>query len=173
MGSICSSNVGSAGDSIKESSLATKDYNVLEVVATLCPVNVVVWIKLEIHFAKFYMEVKTIYLVATADRFFPNSYRSSFQPNRTNRINKRMTVLPNAKTMLSSAIDTVTKPYADATATTQETVSRVSSSNFSSIDDNGKLLVSSCLGGLLKQAPLFSISTRRFMTNARETEDRA
>jgi hypothetical protein len=39
--------------------------------------------------------------------------------------------------MLSSAIDTVNKPYADATATTQETVSRVSSSNFSSIDENG------------------------------------
>ncbi len=32
----------------------------LEVVATLCPVNVVVWIKFEIHFAKFYTEVKKL-----------------------------------------------------------------------------------------------------------------
>jgi hypothetical protein len=104
------------------------------------------WIKFKIHYAKLSTELKTIYLVATADRFL-NSPRSSFQPNRTNRINKRMTALLNAKSTLSSAIDTVTKPYANATATTQETVSQVSSLNLSSIDDNGKLLVSSCSGG--------------------------
>jgi len=58
-----------------------------------------------------------------------------------------MTALPNAKSTLSSAIDTVTKPYANVTATTQETVSRVSSLNLSSIDNDGELLVSSCSGG--------------------------
>jgi hypothetical protein len=58
-----------------------------------------------------------------------------------------MTVLPNTKSMLSSAIDWVIKPYADTTATTQEPVSRVSSSNLRSIDNDGKLLVSSCSGG--------------------------
>jgi hypothetical protein len=144
--SIGGSNLGSAGDSIKESSLTTKAPNVLEVIAIRCPVNVVVWIEFKIHFAKFYTKLKTIYLAATADPF-PNSPRSSFQPNRTSRINKRMTALQNAKSTLSSAIDTVTKPYANATATTQETVSQVSSSNLSSIDNDGKLLVSSCLGG--------------------------
>ena len=46
-----------------------------------------------------------------------------------------MTAFPNARSMLSSAIDTVSRPYADATATMKETVSRVSSSNFSSIDE--------------------------------------
>ena len=65
-----------------------------------------------------------------------------------------MTALPNAKSMLWSAIDTVNKPYADATATTQERVSRVSSSNFSSIDDDGELFLSSCLGGGCCNAPL-------------------
>jgi len=71
-----------------------------------------------------------------------------------------MTALPNAKSMLSSAIDTVNKPYADATATTQETVSRVSSSNFSSIDENGEnllngeIFLSSCSGGGCWSAPL-------------------
>jgi hypothetical protein len=79
------------------------------------------------------MEVRTIYLATAADLFFPNSPRSSFQPNRMNRINKRMTALPNAKSTLSSTINTVTKPYADATATTHEMVSRVSSSNLSSV----------------------------------------
>jgi hypothetical protein len=64
-----------------------------------------------------------------------------------------MTALPNAKSILSSAIDTVNKLYADATATTQETVSRVLSSNFSSIDENGETFLiggifsSSCPGG--------------------------
>ena len=51
------------------------------------------------------------------------------------------------------AIDTVNKPYANATATTQETVSRVLSSNFSSIDEDGEIL-SSCSGGsCTKQLP--------------------
>ena len=58
-----------------------------------------------------------------------------------------MTALPNAKSMLPSAIDTDNKPYADATATTQETVSQVSSSNFSSIDDDGELSLSSSRDG--------------------------
>jgi hypothetical protein len=59
-----------------------------------------------------------------------------------------MTALPNAKSMLSIAIntDTVTRPYTHATDTTQETVSRVSSLNLSSIDDNGELGVSFCSG---------------------------
>jgi hypothetical protein len=64
-----------------------------------------------------------------------------------------MTALPNTRSMLSSAIDTVNRPYADSTATTQETVSRVSSLNFSSIDEDGELL-SSCSGGsCTKQLP--------------------
>ena len=84
----------------------------------------------------------------TADLFLPNSPRSSLQPNKTNRINKRMTALPNAKSTLSIAIDTVTRPYADPTATTQETVSRVPSSNLSSINVDGELGVSSCSGRL-------------------------
>jgi hypothetical protein len=62
-----------------------------------------------------------------------------------------MTALPNAKSTLLVAIDTVTRPYADATATTQETVSQVSSSNLSSIDDDVELLVSSCSGGFSKK----------------------
>ncbi len=57
----------------------------------------------------------------------------------------------NAKSMLSCTIDTVTRPYADATATTQETVSRVFSSNFSSINDDGELFMSSCSGGFSKK----------------------
>ena len=95
---------------------------------------------------------KLIYLAA--DLLLPNSPRSSLHPNNTNRINKRMTALPNAKSILSSAIDTVNKPYADATATTQETVSRVSSSNFSSIDASNGLFLSSCSGGGCSSAPL-------------------
>ncbi len=67
LGSIGGSNLGSTGDSIKESSLTTKASNVLEVVAIRSPVVVVVWIIFEIQFAKFYTEVKTIYLAATAD----------------------------------------------------------------------------------------------------------
>ncbi len=62
-----------------------------------------------------------------------------------------MTALPNAKSTLLIAIDTVTRPYANATATTQETVSQVLSSNLSSIDDDGELLVSFCLGGCSKK----------------------
>ena len=52
-----------------------------------------------------------------------------------------MMALPNAKSTLSIAIDTVTRLYADTAATTHETVSRVSCLNLSSIDDNGELLV--------------------------------
>jgi hypothetical protein len=62
-----------------------------------------------------------------------------------------MTALPNTKSTLSIAIDTVTRPYADMTATTQETVSQVLSSNLSFIDEDGELLVSSCLGGCSKK----------------------
>jgi hypothetical protein len=98
---------------------------------------------------KVYTGIRTIYFAA--DLFLPNSPRSSLQPNKTNRINKRMMALPKAKSMLSIAIDTVTRPYVDVTATTQATVSRVSSSNLSSIDDNEKLLVSSCSGGCSKK----------------------
>ncbi len=50
-------------------------------------------------------------------------------------------------------IDTVTWPYADAAATTQETVSRVSSSNLSSIDDDGELHVF-LLGAFLRSSSL-------------------
>ena len=52
LGSIGGSNLGSAGDSSKESSLTTKASNVLEVVVIRSPVVVVVWIKFETHFAK-------------------------------------------------------------------------------------------------------------------------
>ena len=41
-----------------------------------------------------------IYFVA--DLFLPNSPRSSLHPNNSNRINKRLTALPNAKSTLSS-----------------------------------------------------------------------
>jgi hypothetical protein len=58
LGSIGGSNLGSARDSIKESSLTTKASNVLEVVAIRCPVNVVVWIKFEIHVAIFTQNLK-------------------------------------------------------------------------------------------------------------------
>jgi len=53
LGSIGGSNLGSTGDSIKELSLTTKASNVLEVIAIRSPVDVVVWIKFETHFAKF------------------------------------------------------------------------------------------------------------------------
>ena len=62
-----------------------------------------------------------------------------------------------ARSMLSSVIDTVNSPYANATATTQETVSRVSSLNFSSIDEDGELFLSSCSGGGCCNAPLPSL----------------
>jgi hypothetical protein len=58
LGSIGGSNLGSAGDSIKESSLTTKASNVLGVIAIRCPAIVVDWIEFEIHFANFYREVK-------------------------------------------------------------------------------------------------------------------
>jgi hypothetical protein len=49
-------------------------------------------------------------------------------------------------------------------------VSRVSSSNLSSIDDDGELLVF-LLGALFEEAAPFVVSTRHVRTNARETED--
>ena len=51
LGSIGGSNLGSAGDSTKESSLTTKAFNVLGVVAILKPVNVFMGIKFKTHFA--------------------------------------------------------------------------------------------------------------------------
>jgi hypothetical protein len=72
-----------------------------------------------------------------------------------------MTAFPNARSMLSCAIDTVTRPYADATATTKETVSQVSSSNFSSIDDDGELFVSSCSGAFLRSSSLLRFLSSR------------
>ena len=93
---------------------------------------------------------KLIYFVADLSC---QTLKSSLHPNNSNRINKRMTALPNAKSTLSIAIDKVTMPYADATATTQETMSQVSSSNLSSIYDDGELLVSCffLLGALSKK----------------------
>jgi hypothetical protein len=149
LGSIGGSNLGSARDSTIESSLTSKAFNVLVVVAILRPVGVFVGIKFKLILQKFYTGIRTIYFAA--DLFLPNSPRSSLQPNKTNRINKKMTALPNAKSTLSIAIDTVTRPYADATATTQETISRVSNSNLGSIDDDGELLVSSCSRGCSKK----------------------
>jgi len=56
--------------------------------------------------------------------------------------------------MLLRAIEMVVRPYANVTATTQETVSQVLSSNLSSINNNGELLAS-CLysGDCSKQLP--------------------
>ena len=78
-----------------------------------------------------------------------------------------MTALPNAKSTLSIAIDTVTsRPYAEAAATTQETVCRVSSSKLSSIDDDGELLVSSCSGRFSKKLyPLGDCSRSQFFVD--------
>jgi hypothetical protein len=53
LGSIGGSNLGSAGDSTIESSLTSKAFNVLGVVAILRPVGVLVGIKFKTHFAKF------------------------------------------------------------------------------------------------------------------------
>jgi hypothetical protein len=52
LGSIGGSNLGSAGDSTKESSFTSKAFNVLGVVAILRPVKVFVGIKFKTHFAK-------------------------------------------------------------------------------------------------------------------------
>jgi hypothetical protein len=53
LGSVCGSNLGSAGDSTKESSFATsKAFNVLGVVVILRPVYVFKGIKFKTHFAK-------------------------------------------------------------------------------------------------------------------------
>ncbi len=57
LGSISGSNLGSAGDSTKESSLTTKAFNVLGVVAILRPVDVFKGIKFKTHFAKNYTEL--------------------------------------------------------------------------------------------------------------------
>jgi hypothetical protein len=51
LGSIGSPNFGSAGDSSKESSLTSKAFNILEVIAILRPVDVFVGIKFKTHFA--------------------------------------------------------------------------------------------------------------------------
>jgi hypothetical protein len=52
LGLIGGSNLGSAGDSTKESSLTSKAFNVLGVVAILRPVDVFVGIKFKTHYAK-------------------------------------------------------------------------------------------------------------------------
>jgi uncharacterized protein involved in response to NO len=52
IGSIGGSNLGSTGDSTKESSLTTKAFYVLGVVAILRPVDVFMGIKFKTHFAK-------------------------------------------------------------------------------------------------------------------------
>ena len=148
LGSIGGSNLGSAGDSSK-SPPSPPRLAMSWGFVILRPVDVFKGIKFKTHFAKIYTEIRPIYFAA--DLFLPNSPRSSLHPNNMNRINKRMTALPNAKSTLPIAIDTVTRPYADATATTQETVSQVSSSNLSSIDDDGEPLVSSCLGRFSKK----------------------
>ena len=148
LGSIGGSNLGSAGDSTTESSLTSK---ALQCLGGRCHPQTCRCFQgdqIQNSFCEKFTR-KLIYLAA--DLFLPNSPRSSLHPNNTNRINKRMTALPNAKSTLSIAIDTVTRPYADAAATTQETVSRVSSSNLSSIDDDGELLVSSCSGRFSKK----------------------
>jgi len=140
--------LGSARDSTKESSLTSKAFNVLGSLPSRRPVDVLKGDQIQNSFSEKFTR-KLVYLAA--DLFLPNSPRSSLHPNNTNRINKRMTAFPNAKSTLLIAIDTVTRPYANATATTQETVSRVSSSNLSSIDDDGELFVSSCSGGFSKK----------------------
>jgi hypothetical protein len=79
-----------------------------------------------------------------------------------------MMALPNAKSTLTIAINTVTRPYADAAATTQETVSRVSSSNLSYIDDDGELLCLPARGAFLRSSSLLhflSSSTDKCMGN--------
>ena len=136
LGSIGGSNLGSAGDSTKESSLTSKAFNVLGVVAILRPVDVFKGIKFKTHFAKNlhgnYFILPLIFSCLTLQVVLS-------------------TQTPNAKSMMSIAIDTVTRPYANAAATTQETVSQVSSSNLSSINDDGELLVSSCSGRFSKK----------------------
>jgi hypothetical protein len=168
LGSIGGSNLGSARDSTKESSLTSKAFNVLGAVAIpqTCR-SFQGGSNSKLILQKFTRNL--IYLAA--DRFLPNSPRSSLHPNNTNRINKRMTALPNAKSMLLIAINAVTWPYADAAATTQETLSRVSSSSFSSSDDDGELFVSFCSGGFSKnQLPsVFPLITYGRMHGKRRT----
>jgi len=153
LGSIGGSNLGSAGNSTKESSLTSKAFNVLGVIEILQTCRCFQGDQTQNSFCEKFTQ-KLIYFAA--DLFLPNSARSSLHPNNTNRINKTMTALPNTKSTLSIAIDTVTRLYADTTATTQESVSRVSSSNVSSIDDDGELLVSSCSGHFSKKQFLSS-----------------
>ena len=94
------------------------------------------------------------------DLFFPNVPRISLHQNNANRINKRIMALPNANSMLLRAIDRIARLYANATATTQETVSQMSSLNFSSINNNGELLACPCLRDCAKQLPsLFPLVT--------------
>jgi hypothetical protein len=85
-----------------------------------------------------------------------------------------MTALPNAKSTLSSAIDTDNKPYADATATTQETVNGESSVKLElQLHRRGWGALVFLLGRILHEAAPFFVSSRRDWTNARETENRA
>jgi hypothetical protein len=114
--------LGLARDSTKESSFTTsKAINVLGVIVILRPVDVFKGIKFKTHFAK--KLHGNYYIYFAADIFLPNSPRSSLHPNNTNRINRRMTALPNTKSTLLIAINTVTRPYTNGTATTQETES--------------------------------------------------
>jgi hypothetical protein len=61
--------------------------------------------------------------------------RISLRPNNTNKMASEMMAFANANGMLFSAIDTIARPYAQATAMTQKTVSLVASLNLSSIND--------------------------------------
>ena len=76
-------------------------------------------------------------------------------------------MLPNTKSMLSRAINTLARPYAAVTATMQETVRQVSSSNFSSIDEMGRFLLVPA-SETVQTAPFFVSSCCEWM-NARET----
>jgi hypothetical protein len=114
---------------------------------------------------KFYTEIRAIYFAANL--FLPNSPRSSLQPNKTNRINKRMTSLPNAKSTLSIPIDTVTRPYTDATATLSVEL------EFEFHQCRWRTWCAFLLGVFFQEAAPFFVSSRHLQTNARETEDRA
>jgi hypothetical protein len=74
LGSIGSSNLGSAGDSTTESSLTSKAFNVLEVVVILRPVDVFKrGSNSKLILRKIYTEINYF----AADLFLPNSPRSS------------------------------------------------------------------------------------------------
>ncbi len=159
--------MGSAGDSTKES-FTTHKFNVLWVIVILCPVDVFVGIKTKTHFAKSvtqylnYLVCGGPFLVELSQELSPTKQNDQDQQKKDDGVSERQKY---------AVIDTVTRPYADATATMQETVSRVSSSNFSSIDDDGELFVSSCLGGFSKkQLPsLFPLVPYRGMHGKRRT----